>query len=182
MAHTFALPICLQESRWQYDMDKYIFIDESGDPQFYAKGRRPLWIKPDFVPVMFLGMITTDNRVTLRKAILDFQTRILSDPLLNSIYSVAKPNWYLHGSADHSDINLKTVEFIRELEGFDFHAVIGRKLPEVFFSKHNGNATEFYFDLLSKLLELDALETDCKYHLYLSQRHSNTEQRFSAAF
>lgn len=167
---------------WQQKMEKYIFIDESGSPQFYAKRRRPLWINTDFVPVMFLGMVTTDDRVTLRQAILDFQNRILSDPLLNSIYSVAKPDWYLHGSADHSDINLKMVEFIRELEGFEFHAVIGRKLPEVFTSKHNGSATDFYFDLLSKLLELDVMETDCKYHLYLSQRQSNTEQRFSYAF
>ncbi|MBK8428068.1 MAG: hypothetical protein IPL27_19825 [Lewinellaceae bacterium] len=39
-----------------------------------------------------------------------------------------------------------------------------------------------FIDLLSKMLELDALETDCQYHLYLSQRQSNTEQRFSAAF
>lgn len=163
-------------------MEKYIFIDESGSPQFYANGRKPLWIKPDFAPVMLLGMIATEDRGALRRAVQDFQNYVLSDPLLNSIYSVAQPNWYLHASADHSDINLKTVEFIRQLEGFEFHTVIGRKLPEVFLSKHNGNATEFYFDLLSKLLELDALETDCKYYLYLSQRQSNTEQRFSAAF
>jgi len=161
---------------------KYVFIDESGSPQFYAKKRRPLWIQPDFVPVMFLGMITTNDRSALRQAVAGFQKSVLADPLLNSIYSVSQPNWYLHASSDHSDINLKTVEFIRQLEGFEFHAVIGRKIPEVFFSKHNGNATEFYFDLLYKLLELDALEVDHKYRLYLSQRHSNTEQRFSAAF
>lgn len=163
-------------------MEKFIFIDESGSPQFHAKGRRPLWIEPNFIPVMFLGMVTTEDRRALRQAVLDFQNGILSDPLLNSIYSVTRPGWHLHASVDHSDINLKAVEFIRQLEGFEFHTVIGRKLPEVFFSKHNGNATEFYFDLLSKLLELDALETDCKYNLYLSQRQSNTEQRFSDAF
>lgn len=35
-------------------MKKYIFIDDSGSPQFYAKGRQPLWIRPDFVLVMSL--------------------------------------------------------------------------------------------------------------------------------
>jgi hypothetical protein len=162
--------------------EKYIFIDESGSPQFYAKGRRPLWIEPDFSPVMFLGMVTTDDRSLLRQSVLSFQNSILSDPLLNSIYSVAQAGWHLHARADHSDINVKTVEFIRQLEGFNFHVVIGRKLPEVFFNKHNGNATEFYFDLLSKLLELDELGSEYKYRLYLSQRQSNTEQRFSDAF
>ena len=29
---------------------------------------------------------------------------------------------------------------------------IGRKIPEIFNRKHNGNATEFYFDLIHKLL------------------------------
>jgi hypothetical protein len=161
---------------------KYIFIDESGSPQFFAKGKRPLWIEQDFVPVMFLGMVITDDKQGLRKAVLDFQSYILNDPLLNSIYSVRQPGWYLHARTDHSDINLKTVEFIRNLEGFEFHAVIGRKIPDVFVNKHNGNQTEFYFDLLFKLLGLDDLEHNNKYRLYLSQRQSNTEQRFAAAF
>jgi len=163
-------------------MEKYIFIDESGSPQFYAKRRRPLWISPDFVPIICLGMVSTDNRVRLRKAVLAFQQQVINDTLLNSIYSVAQPGWYLHARNDHSDINLKMVEFLRQLDGFHFSAVIGRKIPEVFINKHNGNATEFYFDLMHKLLELDDLHTGCQYHLYLSQRQSNTEQRFAGAF
>lgn len=162
-------------------MTRFIFIDESGNPQFYAKRKRPLWIEPDFVPVMFLGMIITEDRRALREKVTDFQQSVLKDPLLNSIYSVAQPGWYLHARADHSDINLKTVEFIRSLDGFEFHAVIGRKIPEVFIHKHNGNHNEFYFDMLHKLLELNGLDPGYKYNLYLSQRHSNTEQRFSEA-
>jgi hypothetical protein len=163
-------------------MEKYIFIDESGSPQFYARKKRPLWIEPGFVPIMSLGMVTTDNRAKLRKAVLAFQNEVLNDTLFNSIYSVAKPQWYLHASSDHSDINMQMVDFLRRLDGFRFSAVIGRKVPEIFINKHNGNATEFYFDLIHKLLELDDLQPDCKYHLYLSQRHSNTEQRFAGAF
>lgn len=163
-------------------MKKYIFIDETGSPQFYAKRKRPLWIEPEFVPVMSLGMVVTENRELLRKAILDFQQQVLSDPLLNDLPSVLQPGWYLHASQDHSDINLKTVEFLRQLNGFTFSAVIGRKVPEIFINKHNGNATEFYFDLIHKLLELDPIDQNTHYNLYLSQRHSNTEQRFKAAF
>ncbi len=163
-------------------MEKYIFIDESGSPQFYAKRSRPLWMAPDFVPIICLGMVSTGNRVQLRESVLAFQHRVLNDTLLNSIYSVAQPGWHLHARSDHSDINLKMVEFLRQLEGFRFSAVIGRKIPEVFINKHNGNATEFYFDLIHKLLELDDLQPFCRYRLYLSQRHSNTVQRFAGAF
>ncbi|MBS1664897.1 MAG: DUF3800 domain-containing protein [Bacteroidetes bacterium] len=163
-------------------MDKYIFIDESGNPQFYAKRKRPLWTEPNFVPIICLGMVTTDDRIRLRKEIVDFQNQILNDILLNSIYSVSKPDWFLHACKDHSDINLKTVEFLRKLDGFQFHAVIGRKIPEIFIRKHNGNATEFYFDLIHKLLALYPPTEDTHYNLFLSQRNNNTAQRFAQAF
>jgi hypothetical protein len=163
-------------------MDQYIFIDETGNPQFYAKRKRPLWTEPGFVPIICLGMVTTDDRVNLRKKVVDFQNSILGDSLFNSIFSVRQPGWFLHARSDHSDINLKTVEFLRQLDGFRFHAVIGRKIPEVFTRKHNGSATEFYFDLIHKLLALHPPAEETRYHLYLSQMHSNTEQRFTEAF
>jgi hypothetical protein len=163
-------------------MHQYIFIDESGSPQFYAKRKRPLWTEPNFVPIICLGMVTTNDRVRLRKAIVDFQNCILGDILFNSIFSVCQPGWFLHARSDHSDINLKAVEFLRDLEGFRFHAVIGRKIPEIFTHKHNGSATEFYFDLIHKLLALHPLTEDTSYHLFLSHRQSNTEQRFTQAF
>lgn|GEM_PF-824863 len=158
------------------------FIDETGSPQFYAKRKRPLWIDPDFVPIICLGMAVTDDRIKLRNDVLEFQRQILDDPLLNSIYSVAQPGWHLHARNDHSDINLKMVEFLRQYSGFKASVVIGRKIPEIFINKHNGNATEFYFDLIHKLLELVSFDSNCSYHLYLSQRQSNTVQRFSSAF
>ncbi|MBN8850660.1 MAG: hypothetical protein BGO55_30875 [Sphingobacteriales bacterium 50-39] len=163
-------------------MHQYIFIDESGNPQFYARRKRPLWTEPNFVPIICLGMITTNDREGLRKKVFDFQNQILDNILFNSIFSVRQPGWFLHARGDHSDINLKTVEFLCGLEGFRFHAVIGRKIPEIFNRKHNGNATEFYFDLIHKLLALHPLMEDTRYHLFLSQRQSNTEQRFTQAF
>lgn len=159
-----------------------IFIDETGSPQFFATRKRPLWTEADFVPITCIGMITTDDRKTLRQSVLSFHQSILDDPLLNSIYSVCQPGWFLHARCDHSDINLKMVEFIRQLKGFTFNAIIGRKIPEIFFRKHNGNSTEFYFDLIHQLLSLRPLKSETCYHLYLSQRQSNTEQRFTEAF
>ena len=163
-------------------MHQYIFIDETGSPHFYAKRRRPLWTEPDFVPIICLGMVSTDDRVRLRKEVISFQQSILEDDLFNSISSVRQGGWFLHASSDHSDINLKAVEFLRRLGGFRFHAVIGRKIPEIFTRKHNGSATEFYFDLIHKLLALHPLTEEAKYHLFLSQRQSGTVQRFTKAF
>ena len=163
-------------------MHQFIFIDETGSPQFYARRKRPLWMEPNFIPIICLGMISTDDRVRLRKEVVNFQNYILGDTLFNTIFSVRQTGWFLHARSDHSDIILKTIEFLRRLEGFRFHAVIGRKIPEIFTRKHNGSATEFYFDLIHKLLALHPLKEDTQYHLFLSQRQSNTEQRFTQSF
>jgi hypothetical protein len=163
-------------------MNQYIFIDETGGPQFFGKRKRPLWTEPNFVPIICLGMVCTDDRVRLRRKVLEFQNYLLNDVLFNSIYSVRQPGWFLHASQDHIEISLKMIEFLRKLKGFRFHVVIGRKIPELFIRKHNGNATEFYFDLIHKLLALEPLSIDTKYRLFLSRRQSNTVQRFTQAF
>jgi len=157
------------------------FIDESGNPNFYAKRKRPLWIEPDFEPVLMLGMVVTHDRRALRKKVLVFQQEILDDALFNSIHSVSQPNWFLHACKDHSDVRLKFFEMLRKLDDVSCYVVIGRKNPEIFHSKHNGNATEFYFDLLNKLLTRFEYVPEADYGIYLSQRQSNTEKRFSDA-
>ncbi len=148
----------------------YIFIDESGDPNFYAKGKRPLWTEPTFEPVLMLGMVVIEDRRAMMQKIKDFQKKILNDPLFNTIHSVCKPNWFLHASKDHSDVRLKFIEFLREQDDIKFYVVIGRKIPEIFHSKHNNNAAEFYFDMLNKLLGRIDYEDNTEYLLFLSER------------
>ena len=160
---------------------QHFFIDESGNPTFYANRKRPLWEEPDFDPVLMLGMIVVQDRKALRKQILDFREQLLVNPLLNSIHSVTQPDWFFHASKDHSDIRLKFFEFLYNLEGVQCYIVIGRKNPAIFHSKHNGNASEFYFDVLNKLLARFDFTDDGIYKLYLSQRQSNTMERFETA-
>ena len=71
----------------------YFFIDESGDPNLYGKGKIPLWEKPDFEPMLMLGMVVVENRKALRKKIIDFQNHILSDPLFNEAVSKGQPHF-----------------------------------------------------------------------------------------
>ena len=156
----------------------YFFIDESGDPNFYAKRKRPLWTEPTFEPLLMLGMVVVENRKVLRQAILNFQNQLLTDPLFNTIHSLNKPNWYLHASQDHADVRLKFIEFLREQPHIKCYIVIGRKIPEIFHNKHNGKAAEFYFDLLNKLLTLFEFDGVDQHMLFLSGRQSNTEERF----
>lgn len=160
---------------------KYFFIDESGDSNFYARRKRPLWLEPTFEPILMLGMIVTRDRGRLRQQVLGFQNAILADPLFNSIHSVGQMGWFLHASKDHSDVRLKFIEFLRGLDDIEAHIVIGRKLPEIFHAKHNSKASEFYFDLLNKMLAHYDFQSGCQYSLYLSQKQSSTLERFEEA-
>ncbi len=59
----------------------YFFIDESGDPNFYAHRKRPLWLESTFEPVLMLGMVVVRNRKLLREQVVSFQKSVLNDPL-----------------------------------------------------------------------------------------------------
>ena len=159
----------------------YFFIDESGDPNFYARRKRPLWTEPTFEPVLMMGMVVVENRRGLQKKILAFQNQLLNDPLFNTIPSMNVPNWFLHASKHHSDVRLKFIEFLRTQSDVKCYVAIGRKHPDIFHNKHNGKASEFYFDLLNKMLSQFNFEKEGKFTLYLSQRQSNTVERFQKA-
>lgn len=156
----------------------YFFIDESGDPTFYGRRKRPLWTEPTFKPILMMGMVVVEDKQALYQRVLDFQKAILNDPLFNTIYSVKQPNWFLHASKDHSDIRLKFIEFLRKQRGIKCYVAIGRKQPDIFHHKHNGNAAEFYFDMLNKLLGQFKYAKGDKYMLFLSGRQSTTQERF----
>lgn len=157
------------------------FIDESGDPNFYGRRKRPLWLEPTFEPVLILGMVVVRDRRLLQKMVVDFQEEILNDPLYNSIPSVCQPGWFLHASKDHAEVRSRFIELLRKLEDLEVYFVIGRKLPEIFHEKHNAKTAEFYFDMLNKLLGLFEFEEDTPCRLYLSERQSNTTERFEEA-
>lgn len=154
----------------------YLFIDESGEPDFYAKRKEPLWLKDDYLPFFLMGMIETDRRKKLRKDVLYFQNYVLNNALLNEIHSVQQKNWFLHACKDHPDIRLKFFEFLQKLDYFKMYVVIARKIPKIFHNKHNSNPSEFYFDILSKLIEQLSIK-EHTYYLYLSKRQSTTEEK-----
>lgn len=160
----------------------YLFIDESGDPDFYGSRKKLLVGTPGFQPYLILGMIETRNRKALRKAVVDFMDSIKADSLYNSIPSVSsEKGWYVHARGDHPEIRAKFFELLRNLDGYKAHVVVAKKDLNIFNRKHNNNPTEFYFDVLHHLLNGRLHNTECRYMLYLSQRGNNSLNKFQAA-
>lgn len=55
-----------------------------------------------------IGLIQTDNRKALRKAVVSFVESIKADKMYNSIPSVSnQKGWYVHPRADHPEIRAK---------------------------------------------------------------------------
>jgi hypothetical protein len=160
----------------------YLFIDECGDPEFYGNRKKLLVGTEGFQPLLILGMIETHNRKALHKSILTLKESILADPLFNSIYSVSQPNWFFHARTDHPEIRVQFFQFLRMLTSSDiqFHAVIGRKDLQIFNRKHNNNPSEFYFDLVSHLLQ-GKLNPDNQYSIYLAGKAKSTLHKLTHA-
>ena len=160
----------------------YLFIDESGDPVYYGNRKKLLAGIAGFQPYLIIGMIETDNRKALRKAVVNFMDSIKADSLYNSIPSIATDKgWYVHARGDHPEIRAKFFELLRNLEGYKAHIVIAKKDLNIFNRKHNNNPTEFYFDVLHHLLNGRLNDAGRHYNLYLSQRGNNSIRRFQEA-
>lgn len=160
----------------------YLFIDESGDPVFYGNRKKLLVGAEGFQPFLIIGMIETENRKALRKAVVNFMDSIKSDSLYNSIPSIAADKgWYVHVRGDHPEIRAKFFELLRNLQGYKAHIVIAKKNLNIFNRKHNNNPTEFYFDVLHHFLNGRLKDTSIHYNLYLSQRGNNSLNHFQKA-
>ncbi len=169
--------------RLQTDIQKkHLFIDESGDPAFYAKGKKCVVGSEGFKPLLLIGLIEVQDKKTIGKALLQFMEEIKSDPLYKDLPCITKtPNWYLHASYDNLEIQLKFVAFLRKLEGFKFYCVIGRKRLNLFASKHNNDESEFYFDMVHHLLRSRLTEEHTYYQVLLSARIKNTQSKLKNA-
>lgn len=149
---------------------------------FYG-GRKKLLVGTEgFQPYLIIGMIETENRRLLRKAVVEFMDNIKKDKLYNTIPSVAaNKGWYVHARGDHPEIRIKFFEMLRNLNGYKADIVIAKKDLNIFNRKHNNSPREFYFDVLYHLVDKKLSDSDCEYMLYLSQRGNNTLSDFQKA-
>lgn len=160
----------------------YFFIDESGDPAFYATGNKCIVEKVGFKPLLSIGIVKLKDKRAIRNAILQFMEELRNDPLYDSLPCINNKNgWYLHASYDNKEVQVKFADFLRKLNGFEFYCIIGRKRLEIFHQKHNGNETRFYFDLVTHLIKNRLDCEDVFYQILLSARNKNTQHKLKEA-
>lgn len=160
---------------------KYLFIDESGDAAFYAKGKKLLIGSEGFQPLLSLGLLVVDEKKLIHNFVINFQKLVKQDILYNTLKCVSNPEWYLHARNDQLEIRSKFTEELRKFDDFMFFTVLGRKRLDTFQSKHNGNESEFYFDLIHHLLKDRLTDENYFYQILLSNRTGNNAVKFKNA-
>jgi hypothetical protein len=156
----------------------YFFIDESGDPSFYASGNKCIVGTQGFKPLLLIGLVRLENKKAIRNAIIQFMDEVKNNPLYNMLPCIAdSKDWYLHASYDNLEIRVKFAELLQKMDGFEFYCVIGRKNLDIFLTKHNRSESEFYFDLITHLIKGRLVDENIFYQILLSARKKNTQHK-----
>ncbi len=133
------------------------FLDEAGDTTFYGRGKTPIIGTQGVSLCLILGMVKIRSPLEpIRNDIRKLQRQIEGDLYYREVPSIHKKKsgkgFYFHASDNIPEVRKTFFEFIRTIN-CSFEAVVGRKIPSLFYYKHNNKETEFYADLLSHLLK-----------------------------
>ncbi|MCB9332312.1 MAG: DUF3800 domain-containing protein [Lewinellaceae bacterium] len=138
-------------------LDNHRFLDEAGDTTFYTKGKVPIIGQAGVSQCFILGMVKFREPLPdLRRRIIDLQNQVVADPYFRDIPSLNKKvregGFYFHATDDVPEVRKVFYDFIASID-CSFEAYVGRKIPLLYQTKHNGKEAEFYADLLSHLLK-----------------------------
>lgn len=151
------------------------FVDESGDPVFYDHKGRLIVGHEGCSPILILGFIETQNPHMLRKAVLELQAAVVTDPYLQGIPSLEKTAVGFHAKDDAPEVRREFFQLIRGLD-FKVQFVVCRKREDTFRSRYKAKTSKFYDDLVTKLFQ-NVLHRFKQNRIYVATRGSSVRQK-----
>jgi hypothetical protein len=133
-------------------MEKYYFVDESGDPTFFNRYGECLLGRNGCSPILILGFVRTDNPKSIRHALATLHKEIGADEYLKSVPSIVKTNIAFHAKNDTPEVREKVFKVLKSLD-CKAEFIVARKRVDVFTKRHQRNENVFYNELVSKLFE-----------------------------
>lgn len=134
------------------DEHRFFYVDETGDPNFYAKGRK-LIVGTDGCSRTFgVGFLRTLQPELLRDQLSELRTVLCGDRYLRQVPSMKKTAAAFHAKDDCPEVR-KAVFDVLDASEFSVQIVIARKLERIFVSKHKRSQDAFYDDLTSHLFQ-----------------------------
>ncbi len=154
------------------------FLDEAGDTTFYGKGKINIIGQQGVSASFILGLVHfREPFEPIREHIKKLQEIVTSNPYFRDVPSIQKKvsqqGFYFHATDDLPEVRKIFFEYIKSLD-CSFEAVIGRKIPALYESKHNGRENEFYADLLGHLLK-NKLKKEHRLVINVAERGKSTK-------
>ena len=134
------------------DEHRFFYVDETGDPNFYGKGRKLIVGEPGCSRTFGLGFLRTATPEAIRQALLHLHAELAADRYLKHIPSMEKTLRGFHAKDDCPEVRRAVFQTLDRLE-FSVQVIVARKLEPVFISRHGQSQDQFYNDLTSRLFE-----------------------------
>lgn len=153
----FGMKTAEQRPRWY-------FVDEAGDPVFYAKRSRRIIVGEEGCSkVLILGFVRTYDPQPIRAKLSEVRAEVANDRYLKDIPSVRKSVIDFHAKDDCPEVRKMVFDALTKLD-IRAQFVVARKLEPLFSSKYGKSQGRFYDDLVTKLF---------RNHLHLSAESNN---------
>ena len=134
------------------DEHRFFYVDETGDPNFYAKGKKLIVGSDGCSRTFGVGFLRTSSPDSLRTTLLDLRRQLCADRYLARIPSMAKTAVAFHAKDDCPEVRKAVFEVLDQFD-FSVQIVIARKIESVFEKRHKQSQDAFYDDLTSRLFE-----------------------------
>lgn len=134
------------------DEHRFFYVDETGDPNFYAKGRKLIVGNEGCSRTFGLGFLRTADPEPIRQRLLALRAHLAVDRYLKDIPSMAKTRHAFHAKDDCPEVRRAVFGALDEFE-FSVQVVVARKRENIFIHKHKRSQDAFYNDLTTHLFK-----------------------------
>lgn len=156
------------------DEHRFFYVDETGDPSFYGKGKKLIVGNEGCSRTFGVGFLRTSGPEAIRERLIALKDEIAADRYLKDIPSIQKTLRAFHAKNDCPEVRKLVFGCLDELD-FSVQIVIARKLESVFKGKHRQSQDAFYNDLTSHLFKRQLHLA--KRNTILFARRGNKEQQ-----
>jgi hypothetical protein len=154
---------------------RWFFVDEAGDPNFYAKRSKQLIVGQEGCSkTLILGFVRTYDPQQMRSKLADARIALAADRYLVDIPSIKKSLVHFHAKDDCPEVRKLVFDAIDKMD-FRAQVIVARKIENIFRTKHNGSQGDFY-DHLVKLLFRNQLHLATDNHITFARRGNRARQ------
>lgn len=158
----------------------HYYLDEAGDTAFYKRGKIDIVGQAGVSMYFSIGLVRFNEPIAgVRQKVVELQKQVLADSYFADIISmkkkIAKGTYHFHATDDLPEVRKVVFEFIRTID-CSFEVVVGKKITDVFATRHGNSEPAFYADLLSHLIS-NKLNGQGKLVLNIATRGSSTKNQ-----